>query len=46
MTPKDWPAAIAAIEDPDERKWAEHWLRQQAQHMRYRMTLKGQGSGK
>jgi hypothetical protein len=34
--PRDWPAAIEAIADPDERLWADHWLRQQAQLLRYR----------
>lgn len=39
VQPKDWPAAIEAIADPDERKWADHWLRQQAQILRTRRKL-------
>lgn len=36
VEPLGWPAAIEAIADPDERRWADHWLRQQAQIMRTR----------
>jgi len=37
--PKDWPEAIAAIQDSDERLWADHWLRQQAQILRFRRAM-------
>jgi hypothetical protein len=36
VEPKGWPAAIEAIADPDEKRWADHWLRQQAQILRMR----------
>lgn len=39
VEPKGWPAAVEAIADPDERRWADHWLRQQAQIMRTRRKL-------
>lgn len=39
VDPKNWPAAIEAIPDPDERRWADHWLRQQAQILRARRKL-------
>lgn len=39
VEPKDWPAAIEAIADPDERLWADHWLRQQARILRMRRKL-------
>lgn len=39
VEPMGWPAAIEAIADPDERRWADHWLRQQAQILRMRRKL-------
>jgi hypothetical protein len=42
VEPKGWPAAIAAIENTDERRWADHWLRQQAQIMRMRRATQTQ----
>lgn len=39
VEPKGWPEAIEAIADPDEKRWADHWLRQQAQILRMRRKL-------
>lgn len=36
VDPPGWPNAIAAIADPQEREWADAWLREQAQLLRMR----------